>query len=67
MEAGDLIRWTYPLSGKTESGVILSIDRWTTGDSDAKDIKIMDHTGELRYICDLDAPYLGLEVISESR
>jgi hypothetical protein len=67
-QCGDKVKWMYPESGKTESGVILSIDRWThVPNRKEKDIKIETPAGELRYICDLDAHYLGLEVISESR
>jgi len=67
-QCGDKVKWMYPESCKTESGVILSIDRWThVPNRKEKDIKIETPAGEFRCICDLDAHYLGLEVINESR
>ena len=64
-KSGDKVTWNHPEFGKTESGVIISIDRWThVPNRKEKDIKIKTPAGELRYICDLDAKYLGLEVIS---
>jgi len=67
-QCGDKVKWMYPESGKTESGIILSIDRWThVPNRKEKDIKIETLAGEFRYICDLDAHYLGLAVINENR
>ena len=80
MKVGDSVQWTYPpgegiddATGlildvpKTVNGTIISIKPWTRTEEVTEEIiKIRRTDGEISYIVDLDASYLGLEVVEAS-
>ena len=64
MKVGDKVQWTYPETGRSEVGVVTNLE--PKGDN-VQLIYIKTSNDGPRYICDLDAGYLGLEVLNESR
>ena len=80
MKPGDNVQWTYPpgegiddATGhvldvpKTVNGTIISIKPWTRTEEVSEEIiKIMRTNGEISYIVDVEASYLGLEVVEVS-
>jgi hypothetical protein len=79
MKVGDNVQWTYPpgeavdeVTGlisdepKTVRGTILSIEPWThVPNRGEKTIRIR-HSDRDLYICDQDATWLNLQVVSSS-
>jgi len=63
MKIGDEVAWTLPETGKKQSGVIVSIDRWThQPHHEIRDYKIKKDNGELAFICCADVKYVNLHV-----
>ena len=77
MKVGDNVQWTYPPGEgiddetghvldvpKTLVGTVISIKPWTRTEERTEEIiKIRRSNGEICYIVDVEASYLGLEVV----
>jgi len=79
MKSGDTVQWTYPpgeavdeVTGlisnepKTVRGTVISITPWTHVPNRTEKTIRIHHADRDLYICDVDASYLGLEVVEVS-